>query len=510
MKQKIAIILCLALVLVLGLTLVACNKDSEKEATAQSFVSLDINPEINLTLDKNNKVISVSGANEDGQVLLYGEKGIIGVDVETAVGNIVNLAIKYGYLDENNTVVGTSVSSSIGNADKILAKVNAKIEATKDEDGKLTIKADASGSFALLREYENFKANHANVDISIADFKLALAASETGEVTLEVAVTLDTSKLIKIVNDAQKKAAEYATEAYDDAVEMANAVYEQALKAADSAAYIEFYGKRIAKIATNLDYANTVYYGGLYGMYASTSAGLKVTSAGIKAANKVATYALDEVQIKKIATALGFTDEDVNKLKDSSGNITIESIEAYANKYFKNSEQTQEIKAKAEALKKALNDIQIDIRIEIDGKVKEYSLNIEKVVKAGEDAVTALNNTLASVKSLLPEEFQTYLDDFAVAAAKVRAVLKGEEGAMDNLDEYIKELDAKADEILGKIKQDMTEKDKQELQEIKDRNAKTLSDAKAKFDKSLSDAKNEAMKFLQEKKDARRPTPIEG
>ena len=63
MKQKIAIILCLALVLVLGLTLVACNKDSEKEATAQSFVSLDINPEINLTLDKNNKVISVSGAN---------------------------------------------------------------------------------------------------------------------------------------------------------------------------------------------------------------------------------------------------------------------------------------------------------------------------------------------------------------------------------------------------------------------------------------------------------------
>ena len=208
MKQKIAIILCLALVLVLGLTLVACNKDTEKEATSKSFVSLDINPEINLTLDKNNKVISVSGANEDGQVLLYGEKGIIGVDVETAVGNIVNLAIKYGYLDENNTVVGTSVSSSIGNADKILAKVNAKIEATKDEDGKLTIKADASGSFALLREYENFKAIHADVDISLADFKLALAASETGEVTLEVAVKLDTSKLIKIVNDAQKKAAE--------------------------------------------------------------------------------------------------------------------------------------------------------------------------------------------------------------------------------------------------------------------------------------------------------------
>ena len=161
-------------------------------------------------------------------------------------------------------------------------------------------------------------------------------------------------------------------------------------------------------------------------------------------------------------------------------------------------------------MKKALNDIQIDIRIEIDGKVKEYSLNIEKVVKAGEDAVAALNNTLASVKSLLPPEFKTYLDDFAVAAQKVRAVLKGEEGAMDNLDEYIKELDAKADEILGKIKQDMTEKDKQELQEIKDRNAKALTDAKAKFDKSLSDAKNEAMKFLQEKKDARRPTPIEG
>ena len=47
------------------------NKNDIGEAA--TFVTLDINPSIELTVDANGIVVSVYGANEDGQILLYEE-----------------------------------------------------------------------------------------------------------------------------------------------------------------------------------------------------------------------------------------------------------------------------------------------------------------------------------------------------------------------------------------------------------------------------------------------------
>ena len=499
MKQKISVFVLVALILCMSLTLVACNSDSG-EAKVQSFVSLDINPEINFTVDSNNKVVSVYGANEDGKVLIYGEANLVGEDIEKAVETVVKLAVDYGYLDENNSVVGTSVSGSV-DTDKLLAKINAKIEA-QSGDG-FVIKADASGSFTLNRQYENFKAENPDSTLSKADFKLALAASETGEISLEVAVTCDTSKLLDIVSKAQNKAEEYATTAYNDAVAVANAVYEQSVKTAEASAYIEFYTKRIASVMTNPSYAKTIYYGGIYGMYASTAAGLKVVSATAKQIDKVTEYPLSEAQINEIATALGFTSTDVDLLKDENGNITISSIEAYANKYFKNQVDSEELQNKITALKEALNGIQIEVQASIDVKIGDYSTEINASISAGQDVVDTLNSALSAVKGMLPQEFQDYLDDFATASAKVGEVLSGKEGATENLDSYIAELEGKADEVLAKIEADLSEEDKKEIQEIKERKISELTEAKAKFDESLTKAKTEAENFIKAKKEAR-------
>lgn len=500
MKQKITVLLLVAIIVCSSLVLVACNGSTD-EAKVQSFVSLDINPEINFTVDSNNKVISVYGANEDGKVLIYGEASLVGKDVEDAVEQVVQLAIDYGYLDENNSVVGTSVSASV-DSDKLLAKINAVVEAAST-DG-LAIRADVSGSFALNRQYENFKKENPDSTISKADFKLALAASETGEITLEVAVTCDTSKLLDIVSTAQKKAEKYATEAYNDAVAVANAVYEQAVQEAETAAYVEFYAKRIAKIPTNLEYANTVYYGGIYGMYAGTAAGLKVVSATAKQVEKISDYPLNNTQIDEIITALGVSSDKLDPLKDENGNITISSIEAYANKYFKNQEYSDELKSKIDALTEALNNVQIEVQASIDVKIGDYSAEIEAAVNVGQNLVDTLESSLSAVK--LPTEFQGYLDDFKTASTKVMAVIGGEEGAMENLDDYIAELEGKANEILNKMKSDLTEEDKKEIQEIKERNVSKLSEAKTKFDNALLTAKDEAENLLSSQKEMRKST----
>lgn len=502
MKQKITVLLLVAIIVCSSLALVACNGSTD-EAKVQSFVSLDINPEINFTVDSNNKVISVYGANEDGKVLIYGEASLVGKDVEDAVEQVVQLAIDYGYLDENNSVVGTSVSANV-DSDKLLAKINAVVEAASTD--KLAIRADVSGSFALNRQYENFKKENPDSTISKADFKLALAASETGEITLEVAVTCDTSKLLDIVSTAQKKAEKYATEAYNDAVAVANAVYEQAVQEAETAAYVEFYAKRIAKIPTNLEYANTVYYGGIYGMYAGTAAGLKVVSATAKQVEKISDYPLNNTQIDEIITALGVSSDKLDPLKDENGNITISSIEAYANKYFKNQEYSDELKSKIDALAEALNSVQIEVQASIDVKIGDYSAEIEAAVNVGQNLVDTLESSLSAVKAFLPTEFQVYLDDFKTASTKVMAVIGGEEGAMENLDDYIAELEGKANEILNKMKSDLTEEDKKEIQEIKERNVSKLSEAKTKFDNALLTAKDEAENLLSSQKEMRKST----
>ena len=100
--------------------------NQEDSVQATSYVSLDINPSIELTLDAENKVISVYGGNEDGQVLLYEETGIIGEDVQIAVDKIVDLAVELGYLDENNKVISTNVvSDTQATVTELLSKIDA-------------------------------------------------------------------------------------------------------------------------------------------------------------------------------------------------------------------------------------------------------------------------------------------------------------------------------------------------------------------------------------------------
>ena len=88
--KKIAILLTLVLcVTLLTVSLAACNKDDGEDLTdATAFVTVDINPSVELTLNAEGKVLSAYGANEDGKVLLYGEAGIVGESVDKAVENI--------------------------------------------------------------------------------------------------------------------------------------------------------------------------------------------------------------------------------------------------------------------------------------------------------------------------------------------------------------------------------------------------------------------------------------
>ena len=64
------------------------NNSQNKEKV--SYVNVNINPDLELIVDSDNKVVKVIGSNQDARVLLYGEANLEGLDIEVAIDKIVD------------------------------------------------------------------------------------------------------------------------------------------------------------------------------------------------------------------------------------------------------------------------------------------------------------------------------------------------------------------------------------------------------------------------------------
>lgn len=93
MKKIFKSTLVLVICLMVSFLLVGCKKEKQEI----SRVTVDINPSIELIVDEDNKVVSVTALNDDGNVIIVGE-AIVGSSVEDAVGMIVSIATDTGYL----------------------------------------------------------------------------------------------------------------------------------------------------------------------------------------------------------------------------------------------------------------------------------------------------------------------------------------------------------------------------------------------------------------------------
>ncbi|MDE7264685.1 MAG: hypothetical protein K2N52_00220, partial [Clostridia bacterium] len=419
MKKKFAAIALSAMLAGSMCALTACDFGGTDKAEKQAYVSLDINPAIELIVDKDNNVVSVRGENEDGQVLLYEETGIKGEKIDAAINKITDLAVQYGYLDEDNKVVDTLVTSGDNAfASEILSKVNTSVTATAANLG-LTVTTDGEGAYSLLRKMDEVKKqfpdNKAVQNMSVSKFKLALSVSETGEISLDAAVALDDSKLIEMLKEVSPQIEEFATATFVEAKTKALAVYEQATELAGYAVYTQYYLEKM------LSHPLTAYYGGVYQMYASAAKGFDVICDVASLAANVSNYPLNEAQINAVVTALGM--ESADALKNSKGEITVDSIEAYADKLFKNTPASETLEQTKTALTKALAQAESVIKEKVNEMTAEYKPQIET-------ALATARQVTATVESLIPEgiknAFNTVTSDLKDILNEIDGIIAGE------------------------------------------------------------------------------------
>ena len=184
-KKIIGPVLCcvgaLAVVGVVGIATKGFGLFKEKEA--KSMVTIDTNPSIELVVDEKDKVVSVRGANDDGKLVLYGEK-VVGKDVEKAVEIIIQAEIDTGYIVANAQIGANQFS--------------------------LTVSSDTTvESSELINSIQNKVkevCENNNIAIALEESK-ALARSELEKLALELDPTLteervkemETSQLLAVV-----------------------------------------------------------------------------------------------------------------------------------------------------------------------------------------------------------------------------------------------------------------------------------------------------------------------
>lgn len=107
MKKVISFMFLLAL-------LVGVASCTSVSAADDTYVTLDINPSVELIVTPRDKVIYVSALNEDGEILLA-ELHLVGMNIDDAIELIINTSIELGYIEaheEDTVVLVTAISKN--------------------------------------------------------------------------------------------------------------------------------------------------------------------------------------------------------------------------------------------------------------------------------------------------------------------------------------------------------------------------------------------------------------
>ena len=406
-NRKLCAILCCsaaAVVLVGGVGLgVGLGLSQNKEGTPTSLVKMSVNPELSMVLDENNVVLSISGDNEEGKMLLVDEK-VVGKEVDEAIEYIINIENETGYLvsgefvsEPNKITIQISVNDeNIKNS--LNDVINKAIETTCD---KLHIKETVEWAEDIT---------HQNL------VELAMKADPT--LTNEEASKLTNEQLLDIIKLYQIETAEiYSVELE----ELYNQIKDYELQFTET----EFVNETIKSL------------GEIYKVFTSTlQSSIDVLQGRIDAVNNIrydkfvapnSDYQkqIDEVNAKKeevikVRNEIANTEEDA--IRDTKIAILDTKIAAYqtcldALDYIKNS-CLASIDLYIQSLQSAIDSINSIIATlpsqdEVEATLKEKTVELEKKLneaktnfftkfedKYGEDIANAKQKALEYKESL--------------------------------------------------------------------------------------------------------------
>ena len=127
-----AIATAAVIALLFGLTVGVLNYIGRDAVS--SVVSIDVNPSVEIKLNKNDVVVEITALNGDGQEIIAGMK-LEGSDVETALNALISSMLRSGYITElqNSILIGVENDNN-GKNQELRKKLNAVVSSFMKEE----------------------------------------------------------------------------------------------------------------------------------------------------------------------------------------------------------------------------------------------------------------------------------------------------------------------------------------------------------------------------------------
>lgn len=196
----------LSFAIIFGAVFMLASCATAVSAQDDTYLTIDINPSVELIVNKREKVIYANPLNEDAEVLLA-DIDLIGMDLDEAVDLIIQTAIELGYIDTEATETFVSVSTISQNSEmgeKIRERAKAHINEAFSKRYMMGRAEDKGFTPEFLAEAEGY-------GVTPGFLFLAKAAVEVSdELLLEDALLMTVQELQAILQEAKAEMREVA------------------------------------------------------------------------------------------------------------------------------------------------------------------------------------------------------------------------------------------------------------------------------------------------------------
>lgn len=205
-----------------GAVLMMSSCAQSVSAQDDTYLTIDINPSVELIVNKREKVIYVNPLNEDAEVLLDGID-LIGMDLDEAVDLIIQTAIELGYIDTDAEETYVKVSSISENAE-----IGEKIrERAKEHINNAFSKRYMMGKAEDKGFTPDFLAEAESYGVTPGFLFLAKSAVEVSdELLLQDALLMTVQELQVILQDSKAEMREVAHALKDQFLSDRKALYD--------------------------------------------------------------------------------------------------------------------------------------------------------------------------------------------------------------------------------------------------------------------------------------------
>jgi len=207
--KKIKFVLSFIALFAVVLTIIGCQATAQAE---DSYVTLDINPSIELIVSPQDKVIYANPLNEDAEVLLV-ELDLIGMDLDEAIDLIIATSIELGYIsvdeDTETYVSVTTINPDDAVQERVKNMVKEHVNKAFENRGMLGKAKDKEFVPEFVTEADGYGVTPGFLFLAKEVVELS------DELLLEDALLMTREELLDIVKEARQEAKDVAFELRD-------------------------------------------------------------------------------------------------------------------------------------------------------------------------------------------------------------------------------------------------------------------------------------------------------